>query len=187
MSDLERVSYKIFEIIDVKKQIDLSELNKELKMINPKELIVLMMKDYVKHSFEAFMFGYIDYWKDFSYEDWKEIIKTVQTDSLALYSLYPFLYRFLRIDININATIDKAVKDMLKPQSCLIWLLRRDYLFFFENSNITLESLKPITEKLISEGAKPVKNLMFKDFPFDSSPFKILDNIYEIPPQLEID
>ncbi|MBX2840948.1 MAG: hypothetical protein KTR26_04205, partial [Flammeovirgaceae bacterium] len=91
MEKLEQISEKLFVLLEVEQGIDILSIDGELKEINIKDLIILMLKRYIKRSFESFMFASKNYWSFLSYEDWKEIVFKIKDDSLALYSFYPFM------------------------------------------------------------------------------------------------
>lgn len=124
-------------------------------------------------EFSLRMSNKISLWKDISYSDVKKIITLVHASPLAIYTIIPFFYKVLGIDLckfyldmNNNIWHNQEMAKYINNFDRFPLTIRGECKMIALN----FDQLKNIRNNLLSEGAKPVKEIII--FVYDGRSYK---------------
>lgn len=122
------------------------------------------------------------YWKDFNYQDWIDILKYIKNNGDALFELFTFVYKYLGIDL-MSDYAQLIDVDEKKRYWVLNYIANHPgMLAYFEDDknviheNISLNDLKQIQTKLLLEGGARAIPINGEDFVVNKG-----DSILSIP------
>lgn len=150
-------------------------LKEKLHEISPNELIRLTTIDYPKTYFEKLMIISLPVWQNLSWEDWLGIVDKLQEEFQPSLTLIKFFGSYLKID---------AAKEIIKKgwnqgpeMTKVLRLIKNGISDLSPGQKREIERLVPtgsgleaITQRLIQEGAVPIRLKEVKSIPLFPPP-----------------